>query len=318
MKKYKEEIAEIGKRVAKRRDELDITQEQLSELFEYARDEFYRGKGIALMDATKISRLENGHLAGLSEEELHLLAHCLEFPPEQLAGANALKNGVTKGDFENENDTQHIFGLMKEYGEKAKELWGWGEFLPCSLETKDFMHAHHEAIFEGLPEKFKNSVVERFDTIGNSRREQVIDKASERSYDFYHLMLLSDVEKIVNAKNEYAGFSKELRIEVLRNLWDLISNPLYRIYLIIAEDEAVKDIRKFFNDFDSRILFDDKLLVCRERSGTVHLTTKENSIEIYRHYFNEFFEKATYRSDKDLDGVLILISDLMKLVRAEN
>lgn len=180
------------------------------------------------------------------------------------------------------------------------------------------MHAHHEAIFEGLPEKFKTSVVERFDTIGNKRREQVIERAGERSYDFYHFMLLSDLEKIVKAQIEYVGFSKELRLEGLRNLRDLISNSAYRISLIIAEDEAVKSIRKFFNDFDSRILFDDKLLVCRERAGTVHLTTNEVSIEIYRHYFNEFLEKAAYRSDKDLDGVLILINDLMKLVRAEN
>lgn len=130
MRQYKEEIAEIGKRVAKRREELAMTQEKLSELFESERDKLYRGKGIALMDVTKISRLENGRLAGLSEEELQLLARCLEFPPEQLAGPNALKNGVTKGDFANISDTQHIFGLMKEYGENAKELWGWGEFLP--------------------------------------------------------------------------------------------------------------------------------------------------------------------------------------------
>ena len=70
------------------------------------------------------------------------MAHVLGVSPEQLVGDHA-EGIITWDPLTNPKRAHHFLGLMDEYGRNARELFGWAEFLPCSLETREFMHRHH-------------------------------------------------------------------------------------------------------------------------------------------------------------------------------
>jgi transcriptional regulator with XRE-family HTH domain len=92
---------------------------------------------------SRISRLENGKLGSIFEDELQLWALTVEWSVEEW-----LERVPPRG-FEWEPDQLAAFGrVLAKHEEDAQHLTGWAGFLPCSLETEEFMQLHNRYLCE--------------------------------------------------------------------------------------------------------------------------------------------------------------------------
>ena len=152
------QMRDIALRIKQQRERLGLTQEELAARCARAAEEILRPEDLrraGRMSRSRVAHIEQAHLPRpgkgvaitLQPHEVKILAHALGVSPEELAGDHA-EGIITWDPLTNPHRARHFLSLVDTYGRSAKELLAWAEFLPCSLETRDFMHAHHQAIFD--------------------------------------------------------------------------------------------------------------------------------------------------------------------------
>jgi len=229
----------------------------------------------------------------------------------QLAGDHA-EGIITWDPLTNPHRARHFLSLVDTYGRSAKELLAWAEFLPCSLETRDFMHAHHQAIFDAdalhLPPELRSeytaAVVSMYDTIGDRRREELLQAAASRQWTMSHMMLRSDLESIARGTEPYDGIGKTVRRQCLKNLARLITDRSLRINLAVADDEGM---RQLFQGFDSLVVFDEGFAFWRSYSGDIAYTTHPSIVRLRRTLLEILRSHAGHR---ETEAVLELLEGL--------
>jgi hypothetical protein len=180
--------------------------------------------------------------------------------------------------------------LINEHEDKANEVLVWAEYLICSLETPEFMHKHHEALFSELDmlgaHDEKRKVVQIYDSIGNARRKRLFDSKQKRR-KLVQFIFASDLEGIAQGKGEYAGIRKELRKSCLENLSNLLSDPTLGIELVTIKDEEAARLRTAVRDYDSVGVFDESLVLWRYHSGRVAWSENTAYTSKWRRTLNE-------------------------------
>lgn len=221
----------------------------------------------------------------ISNRELQVLAGVLQVSPEWLAGQGESRDLVLWDLSAEPQRAHHILHLINEHEDNASEVLVWAEYLICSLETPEFMHKHHEALFaeldvlDGYDEKRK--LVQVYDGIGNARRKRLLDPKRKRR-KLIQFLFASDLEKIAQGKAEYAGIKKEVRKACLENVCNVISDPSLRIGLAIINDKDAGRVRTTFRDYDSVGVFDESFVLWRYHSGKIAWSEHTDHVNRYR------------------------------------
>jgi hypothetical protein len=101
----------------------------------------------------------------LYPHEMRILAHVLDTSVEWLHGPDAQRAIVAWDPLSEPRRAQQVLQLIASHEARATERLSWAEYLPCSLETPDLMHAHHLGIFGDEPAA--KPIVQLYATIGN-------------------------------------------------------------------------------------------------------------------------------------------------------
>jgi len=310
------QMRDIALRIKRLRQGMGWTQEDLAERCNRAAEVLFgrddRGR-VGRMSRSRIAHLEQAGLARpgkgaaitLQPHEVKILGHALGVSPEQLVGDHA-EGIITWDPLTNPQRARHVLGLVDEYGRGARELFGWAEFLPCSLETREFMHRHHQAIFaadalhlpEEVREEYTRAAVTMYDTIGERRREDLLAAAASRPWAMTHLILRSDLESIARGGGPYGAIEREVRRECLANLGRLIADRSLRIDLIVADDAA--GMSHLFQGFDSLVVFDDAFAFWRHDSGDIAYTRHPSIVRLRRALLETCRAHALYRESGDV------------------
>jgi transcriptional regulator with XRE-family HTH domain len=317
-------MREIALQIRRLREALGLTQEDLAARCRAAAEEILGPEDrlrAGRPSRTRIAHIEQAHRTrpgkgvamALQPHEVKILAHALGVSPEQLVGEHA-ERIVTWDPLTNPERARHFTSLLDEAGRSARALLGWAEFLPCSLETRDFMHAHHEAIFRAdalhLPEELRSdytrAVVRMYDTIGDRRREDLLGAAAARPWVFTHMMLRSDLERIAAGAGPYEAIGDATRRACLAHVRALVADRSLRVDLVIAEDR--EGLRELFQGFDSMVVFDGSLAFWRHYSGDIAYTTHPSIVRLRRNLLETFREHAAWR---ETGGALHFLDDLV-------
>lgn len=208
----------------------------------------------------------------ISHPELQVLATVLQVSTDWLTGTDHTRDLVLWDPLADPQRADHILHLINEHEDKATEVLVWAEYLICSLETPEFMHKHHEALFSELDvlgsHDEKRRVVQTYDSIGNARRKRLFD-SKRKQRKLVQFIFASDLKRIAQGKGEYAGIRKEVRKACLDDLCDVISDSSLGIELVIINDERAARLRTAFRDYDSVGVFDESFVLWRYHSGRI-------------------------------------------------
>ena len=197
-----------------------------------------------------------------------------QFAEDIILSLNPLANPEMRGEF---------FKLTGPYFAEANRLVGWGPFLPCSLETPQFMEKHHENIFANRLGRSAGSdriraLVREYNLIGHESRERTKGQLSHnKDYQFVHIIDRVALNEIIDFSGDYSSF----------NLDDLLSQAEYldglgkeygdRIQVFVSETTPLFPL-EFHDQIESIdsyfvILTDEKPLiaVARTQFGTMHI-----------------------------------------------
>ncbi|MEK6304263.1 MAG: hypothetical protein AABO41_26540 [Acidobacteriota bacterium] len=204
----------------------------------------------------------------ISSQELRVLAEVLKVSIEWLAGRDL----VLWDPLAEPHRASHILHIMNEHEDKATEVLIWAEYLISPLETPEFMHKHHEALFSDVDilggQEERRKVVQIYDSIGNAQRKRLLDSKRKRR-KLIQFIFSSDIKRIALGTEEYAGIHKGLRKACLENLANLISDSSDGIELVIISAKEAQQAKAAFRDYDSIAVFDEGFVLWRYRSGRI-------------------------------------------------
>jgi hypothetical protein len=225
----------------------------------------------------------------ISRQELRVLAAVLQVSREWLTGDGQSRDPVLWDPLSESHRAHHILHLIGEHEDNAGEVLVWAEYLICSLETPQFMHKHHEAIFSELDalgaHDDKRRLVQVYDSIGNARRKRLLDARPKRR-KLIQFIFASDLQRVVQGKGEYADIPKELRRECLENVRKLTSDLSLGIDLVVINDQDAPQLITAIRDYDSVGVFDESLVVWRYHSGRVAWSESEEHTRLWRRALN--------------------------------
>ena len=318
------QMREIALRLKRLREDAGLTQEALAERCLAAARELLGPEDrprAGRITRSRIAHIEQAHQTRpgkgaamtIQPHEVRFLAHALGVSPEQIVGEGADRI-VTWDPLTHPQRAAHFLSLVGEHGRNASALLSWAEFLPCSLETPAFMHAHHEAIFDAdavhLPPDdraaFTQSAVRMYDTIGDRRRQELLDSAASRSWTLTHMMLRSDLESIASGVGPYAGMPASIRREGLRHLVEILGDPTLRVTLVVADDAA--GLRHLLQGIDSVAVFDETFAFWRGTTGDVAYSAHAAIVRLRRGLLETFRAHASHRDPR---AVIRLLNGLV-------
>jgi hypothetical protein len=201
---------------------------------------------------------------------------------------------------------------MQQHQRQAKDIWGYAEFLPCSLETPEFMAEHHRRVFDRVPgasEAEWRSVIRIYNEIGTIRRNQFL--RTDRHWRVNTFMLVSDIEKIVMRTGEYEGINRRLVTKCMENLTALIEDPTMRLNFVLAEEDEIQGLLPFLKDCDTRLLFGESLCLWRDHRGNITWSEHPRIVYQQKELFGTLFRKARFKKAAEVVAKLKAMQRLM-------
>lgn|GEM_PF-1293913 len=273
-------IPRIARRLRSRMNELGLNQTELAARCTGASHSLFPEQTAPPITRERIAKIlmhckaHPGKSAArvISHPELQVLASVLQVSSEWLAGADDSRDLVLWDPLADPQRAHHILHLINEHEDNATEVLVWAEYLICSLETPEFMHKHHEALFKELDVlgayDEKRKIVQVYDNIGNARRKRLLD-SRRKNRRLIQFIFASDIEKMARGENEYATIPQGVRRACLENLCKMIADPGLGIELVVVGDEAASGIKIAFRDYDSLGVFDESFVLWRYHSGRI-------------------------------------------------
>ncbi len=150
--------------------------------------------------------------------------------------------------------------LLSKHLANSSELLGWAEFLPCSLETPDFMRQHHQSIFTPLYDGDREGlqkVLKEYDELGDIRRAELQNAGSTRPWKFSNLLFKSDFLQVVQSPrtaSQYRYCTKSIRRACLDQLASFVGNPTWKVTLATVLDAKASRLKARLRDYDSLVI----------------------------------------------------------------
>lgn len=202
-----------------------------------------------------------------------------------------------------------VKNLLGDYERNAGTLIGWADFLPCSLETPEFMEAHHQARYRSYPAGARNALIVTFNRIGNKRREWVHSEERMKSSSFITMMFKSALERIAKGRNEYKYIEPKLRRECLSFVRETVADTNNKIELIVADDDGAEGLKDRLKGFDSILVFGNLFTFWRSPDGTIFHSANEHHINRHISLLSSLRQLST---QDDRQNVLKFLDGLIK------
>jgi hypothetical protein len=297
-------VARIGREIRRICEERNLTYKQVAQLCNESLKLLYPQQPFDPIVEARITRIVEAHQNPLArgvarhvhDYELVAIPHALKFSLDDVMGTAFKRCALIWDPFADPEYSAKVLRLLQEHGKNAKELIGWAEFLPCSMETPEFMRAHHTQLFRSQPAVSPREwrhLMDQYNDIGDRRRMHVLSVG--RTWYMRQLMRVSDLERIVNGTDEF-DFDKQIRKEGLAYLARLIVDPSSRMQFILAEDEDVRPIERSFREFDSQFMIDERVTVWRSHGGRISWSEDPVYIAHHRAVLERFVSLATYKA----------------------
>jgi hypothetical protein len=296
------------------------THEEFAQKYNRLKDQRCPAGTVAPMDRHRVlsylnlakGKTTSTHLARVPRcREIELVAVLIGIPVEQLVGqeTESVRHMLKVAD--STAEAAEFQRLMSSRQAETADLIGLAEFLPCSLETPEFMHAHHNAIFRNIP-----GDVQVWDGIGNARRNEFLTEG--RTWRFTQLNFLSDLKDIAFGGGHYKAVPPQMRKSCLKNLTRLLTTQNLNVRMLIADDEnddAVRALRADISPYDSVVTWDEHLGIVRDRFGIAHYSYRKRYTKYWRGLQEEFIEMANF---SDVDSVVGVLKDLCSKIVGED
>jgi hypothetical protein len=309
-------IPRLARRLRSRMSELGLNQTELAARCVLVSQDLFSDGEHANITRERIAKIlmhckaNPGRSAArvISHRELRVLATVMQVSPEWLSGREESRDPVLWDPLAEPHRPHHILHLINEHEELASEVLVWAEHLICSLETPEFMHKHHEAIFSELDalgaHEEKRQLVQFYDSIGNARRKRLLDARRKRR-KLIQLIFASDLHRIAQGKGEYAHIPKELRKDCLENARNLISDQSLGIELVVIDDREAARMRTAFRDYDVVGVFNESLVLWRYHSGRVAWSESREHTRLWRRTLNGCRDTAKQTLEEVLNLVTV-------------
>lgn len=195
-----------------------------------------------------------------------------------------------------EEQANEFYTLFRTYMVSAKVLIGWARFLPCSLETDEFMEEHHRSIFGFYGGEARKECTELYNRIGRIQREAFEQRGFQRPWTFWHLMLKKDVCAIAQGLGEFERVRPEVRKRCLENLLTKIIEPRWKLKLVVAESMP-HGVPEHVIKLDCAVCLDDRLVFRRDGWRVITYSTVAKRIQQFRGVLDTFVQQAEYRQN---------------------
>ena len=286
-------VARIGKEIQRICFERNIRYKEVAELCNESLKLLFPDQHFGPITESRIARIveafqkpsAKGVAKQIEDYEVAAIPHALKVSLDEVMDTSFRRYALVWDPLADPHYSENVLKLLKEHGNGAQELIGWAEFLPCSMETPEFMRAHHAQLFRTqlvLSAREWRQLMNQFNEFGDRRRVHAL--GPERKWQMKHLMRTADLKRIVSGIDEYS-FDKALRREQLRHLAALISNPDNRMELILAEEDDIRPLDKALRDYDSQFCIDDRLTVWRSHGGRMTWSEDPGCIAQHRAVF---------------------------------
>jgi hypothetical protein len=313
-------VARIGREIRRFCDETNDTYQEVADKCNESLRILYPKASFRRISEDRIGKIVQAYQApsakgvamNIDGYELAAIPHALKFSLDEVLGTNFKRCAMVWDPFADPEYSEKLLKLLKKHGENARELIGWAEFLPCSMETSEFMQAHHRQLFSrqpGLSFRDWHQLIDHYNSIGERRRALVLNK--NRAWKMKQLMFVSDLMRIVHGVDEFK-FDRAVRKTEIQFLADLIGDPSNRIELILAEDENMEQIKMRFRDCDTQFTIDDRLTVWRNHGGRISSSEDPSYITEHRATLEEFIELATYTDQKAVHDQLMYALEVVR------
>lgn len=260
----------------------------------------------------QISALFDNQLQTLRIETAVILSQALEIPCDDLLSRHK-ENRLFLETILDPIAGEKIRNLIRVYEKQTGQLQSWSDFLPCSLESPEFMESHHQVLYGDSLLEGGDILIETFNTIGHKRREWIHSEERKANSSFTQLMFKSSLENIAYGKSDYENIAPEIRRNCLKFLYKIIADPNNRIKLIVAEDEANMPIKRILRQFDSILVFGNSFALRREHDSTIFYSASEQWINKHNKLFKTFREcSKLYKGQDMLDLLSGLINSFDK------
>ena len=241
----------------------------------------------------------------IEDYELAAIPPALRFSLDEVLGSSFRHHALVWDPLGDPHYSENVLKLLKQHGDRARELVGWAEFLPCSMETPEFMRAHHDRLFRGqltLSVREWRQLMQQYNEFGDRRRQLAL--SPERKWHMKQLMRVSDLELIVFGVADYS-FDKALRRTQIQHLADLIVKPENKMELILAQDAEIRPIEKHLRDFDSQFCIDERLTVWRSHGGRMTWSEDVGLVAQHRAILQEFERLSSCKHTQDVHDRLV-------------
>ncbi len=239
---------------------------------------------------------------------LHSLEVCFGIKPQvrgfQVAGE------IVPDPLISEEQSREFFDLFAAFIAANTDLIGWGKFLPCSLETPEFIQEHHRALFREYSKPAQARCVDLYNKIGLRQRAKLEQAGFQRHWKFWHLMLRDDLLAIARGKNEFGSIPPASRKRCLEDLLAKISNPKWNIELVVA-DALPQESAPYLAGMDSVVCIGHSYTFRRDLTRTILYSTSAKRVQEFRQALESFVAAATLRSS----AAVALLRDEIERIR---
>ncbi len=286
----------------RRKYELKITQQQLVERYNRAvndvpqglrafltRESYGRFEKLRKPDATKPFWQPGVH-------HLDVMARAVEKDLSWLIGIGSPV--PTLEPLIDPDDHKRFLAKLSSVLRHDSELIGWATYLPCSLETYDFMCGHHDFIFSEVPiePNQRTALREAFNAIGKERMERFREVGPKRSSTFVHLIGYRDIIEIAKGTGPFRNCTRSSRLECLQNLIGYLLDPGWKVSLTLLNNDEPNPL---FYSLDSLVTIDESLSFWRHRNGELHSTTEVDVVRKHHSILRALRQSTNFKNDRE-------------------
>jgi hypothetical protein len=197
--------------------------------------------------------------------------------------------------------------ILAEATHGSKNLIGWAPFLPCSLEPKEFIRAHHSAVFSNMRPEKARIYASVFNDIGEHQRRRFVDSLGKRPWHFWHLMLRADIDRIANGVDEYQHIPLETRMECLIDLANKLRVEKNNLHLVLAtgDEPGVRESHAFLKNYDNVAAVDNSFVFWRDGGRNIYASWKQERVNECREELERFKATATFQEAEEVASLLV-------------
>jgi hypothetical protein len=232
---------------------------------------------------------------------LHAVEAAYGFKP-RLQGFQTASGVIVPDPFINEQQAQVFYTMFRTHIAGAHALIGWADFLPCSLETPEFMEEHHKAFFRVYGGEAQAECVELYNRIGKRQRDTLEAQRFDRPWTFWHLMLRKDLAAIANGRREFEHIREGVRRRCLEDVFSKIADARWKVNLVVAE--RLPKAAAWFDTCDNVVCIDSRFSFRRNRVRVIVYSTDNATVEASRKALDAFVAQARYSEKGESERLL--------------